>query len=244
MATNAGIGSTLARAWNLLRHNWIIIVPSIVVGACSAVVATVLARSGWLSWQFFGDMNEQGTGAYWAFVGTVVAMALRLVAAVVAMAFTAGMAAAAWSRGRAYLADGAAVFRRNALQAFFALILLTIIGVFAAALLVPSFGVSVLAYMTLMLYAMPAVLVGNRGAVDAVVESIGLAWRSFGVTFVLVLLIIALAVAGGVLGDLLEHLPFLGQLLSWVLMEAVVAYATLVVVGEYLQLHGAADQAP
>ncbi len=98
--------------------------------------------------------------------------------------------------------------------------------------------------MTLMLYAMPAVLVGNRGAVDAVVESISLAWRSFGVTFVLVLLIIALAVAGGVLGDLLEHLPFLGQLLSWVLMEAVVAYATLVVVGEYLQLHRPADQAP
>src|SRR5579872_2797228 len=127
MATSAGIGSTLARAWNLLRRNWIIIVPSIVVGACSAAVATALARSGWLSWQFFGDMNEQGPGAYLAFVETIVAMALRLVAAVVAMAFTAGMAAAAWARGHTNLADGAAVFRRNALQAFFALVLLTII---------------------------------------------------------------------------------------------------------------------
>jgi hypothetical protein len=243
MGASSGVGSTFARAWTLLRRNWIIIAPSIVVGACSAGAATVLAESGWLSWQFFGDLNEQGPGAYWAFVATVVAMALRLVAAVVAMAFTAGMAAAAWSRGTANLRDGAAVFRRNALQAFFALLFLTLIGLCAAALLLPTFGLSVLAYMTFMLYAMPAVLVGNRGAVDAIVESIALAWRSFGVTFFLVVLIVVLAIAGGLLGNLLAHVPFLGELLSWILMEAVVAYATLVVVGEYLQLHAPADQA-
>jgi hypothetical protein len=244
MRTSPGIAATLARAWDLLRRNWIIIVPSVVIGAVSAAAATVLARSGWLSWQFFGGLNDQGPGAYWSFLAAVVAMALRLVVAVIAMAFTAGMAAAAWTRGRAVFADGTAVFRRNGLHAFFALLLLTLIGIFAAALLLPTFGLSVLAYMTFMLYAMPAVLVGNRGAVDGIVESIGIAWRSFGVTFVLVLLIVALAIAGGMLGNLLEHLPFLGALLNWILMEAMVAYATLVVVGEYLQLNAPADQAP
>jgi hypothetical protein len=72
----------------------------------------------------------------------------------------------------------------------------------------------------------------------------GIAWRSFGVTLVVVLLIIALAIGGGKLGDLLGGLPFVGELLGWVIMEAVVAYATLVVVGEYLQLSTPADQAP
>jgi hypothetical protein len=141
------------------------------------------------------------------------------------------------------LSDGAAVFARNGLQAFLALLLLMLLGIVAAALIVPTFGISVLLYMTFMLYAMPGVLVGNRGALDAIVESIGIAWRSFGVTLTVVLLIIALAIAAGWLGVLLANVPFLGSIVGWVVMEVVVAYATLVVVGEYLQLGSPADQA-
>jgi hypothetical protein len=244
MPTNAAPAATLARAWSLLSRNWIIIVPSIVVGAISAAVATALSAGGWLSWQFFGNLNETGPAGYWAFLATIIAMGLRIVAAVIAIAFTCGMAAAAWSRGNARLADGAAAFRRNGLHARVALIILTLLGLVAAALFIPTFGLSVLAYMIFMLYAMPGVLVGNRGATDAIVESIALSWRSFGVTFVLVVLIAALAVGGGLLGNLLAYVPFLGQLLGWVVMEAVVAYATLVVVGEYIQLLSPADQAP
>lgn len=244
MPTSRGVGATFLRAWNLLSRNWTIVLPSIAVGLVSAAAATALSNSGWLSLSYFADLNEQGPGAFTAFLATIVAMGLRIVAAVVAMAFTAGMAAGAWSRGAARFADGAAAFRRNGLQAFFALILLTLLGLFAAALFIPTFGLSVLAYMVFMIYAMPGVLVGNRGAIEGIIESIGLAWRSFGVTFAVVLLIIALAVAGGLLGDVLERVPFLGQVLGWIVMEAVVAYATLVVVGEYLHLLSPSDQAP
>lgn len=243
MPANTAPGATLARAWRLLSRNWIIIVPSIVIGAISAAAATVLSAGGWLSWGFFSDLNQTGPAGYWAFLATIVAMGLRIFAAVVAIAFTCGMAAAAWSGESAHFADGAAALRRSGLRAFGALIILTVLGLVAAALFIPTFGLSVLAYMVFMLYAMPAVLVGNRGAIDAIVESIALSWRSIGVTFVLVVLIAALAVAGGMLGSLLERLPFLGQLLGWVLMEAVVAYATLVVVGEYIQLLTPPDQA-
>lgn len=242
-ANTAAPGATLARAWSVLSRNWIIIVPSIVVGAVSAAIATVLAGTGWLSWQFFGDLGETGTSGYLAFLATIVAMALRIAAAVVAMAFTCGMAAAAWTRGTASFADGAAALRRSGVQAFFALVVLMLVGLVAAGLFIPTFGISVLAYMIFMLYAMPGVLVGRRSATDAVVESIALSWRSLGVTFLLVVLIAVLAVAGGLLGNLLSHVPFLGELLGWVVMEIVVAYATLVVVGEYLQLLSPPDQA-
>ncbi|HKU68831.1 MAG TPA: hypothetical protein VJP85_13730 [Candidatus Baltobacteraceae bacterium] len=244
MQPKPGIGATLLRAWGLLCANPLIIVPSILLGIASAAIATVLSQRGVLSWAFFSDMDVQGPGAFWYFFGTIVAMALRIVAAVAAIAFTAGMAAAAWRSGTAQFADGAEAFRRNGVQAALALVLLTLVGLVAAALVVPTFGLSVLLYMIFLLYAMPAVLVGNRGAYDAIVESVSIAWRSFGVTFVVVLLVIALAVAGGKLGDLAAGLPFVGQLLGWVVMEAVVAYATLVVVGEYLQLGSPADQAP
>lgn len=236
MQAKPGVFETLLRAWTLLRANLVILVPPIVIGALSAAAAFVLAQSGLLSWTFFSDMNAQGPQAFWIFFETVIAMALRIVAAVAAIAFTAGMAAAAWRSGTSRIADGAAAFRRNGLQAFFAFLLMTLLGLIAAALLEPTFGISVLAYMTFMLYAMPAVLVGNRGAVDAIVESIALAWRSFGMTFAVVLLVVALAVGGGWLQDALAHVPMLGYLLGWIIMEIVVAYATLVVVGEYLQL--------
>lgn len=239
MPANTAPGATLARAWSLLSRNWIIIVPSIVVGAVSAAVASALSAAGWLSWQFFGDLNQTGPAGYWAFLATIIAMGLRILAAVVAIAFTCGMAAAAWAHGSARFADGAAALRRNGVHAVVALVVLTVLGLVAAALFIPTFGISVLAYMIFMLYAMPGVLVGNRGAVDAIVESIALSWRSMGVTLLLVVLIVALAVAGGLLGNLLERVPFLGQLLGWVVMEAVVAYATLVVVGEYLELSSA-----
>lgn len=244
MQPKPSVSRTLLRALNLLRANPVIIVPSILLGIASAAIATVLSEHGFLSWAFFSDMNAQGPNAFWLFFGTIVAMSLRIVAAVAAIAFTTGMAAAAWRRGRANVSDGAAAFRRNGVQAFAALVLLTLVGLVAAALLVPTFGLSVLLYMIFFLYAMPAVLAGNRGAYDGLVESMGMAWRSFGVTAVVVLLIVALAIAGGKLGDLVAGLPFAGQLLGWVVMEAVVAYATLVVVGEYLQLSAPADQAP
>jgi hypothetical protein len=236
MPTDTAPAATLARAWSVLSRNWIIVVPSIFVGAAGAALSTVLARTGWLSWQFFGDLNETGQSGYLAFLATIVAMALRIVCAVVAIAFTCGMAAAAWRRGTARFADGAEVLRRNGLHAFVALVILTLLGLVAAGLFIPTFGLSVLAYMVFMLYAMPGVLVGNRGAIEGIVDSITLAWRSFGVTFLLVILIVVLAIAGGVLGNLLSHVPFLGQLFGWIIMEIVVAYATVAVVGEYVQL--------
>lgn len=244
MQSSPGGAAIFLRSWQVLARNWIIVVPPFVVGIAGAAASAALSRSGLLSWQFFGDMNAQGAGAFWLFFETIVAMALRIAGAVVAIAFTAGMAAAAWSHGTARFSDGAAALRRNGLQAFFALILLTLLGVFAAALVVPTFGISVLAYLIFLLYTMPGVVVGGRNATDAIVESIALAWRSFGVTLCVVLLIVGLAVAGAWLGDVAARLPVLGEVLGWVVMEAVVAYATIVVVGEYLQLNRPADQAP
>lgn len=226
----------LLRALALLRRNLIIIVPSLAIGAIAAAAAAVLAASGWLSWGFFGDMNAQGPGAFWLFFGTIVAFGLRILGALISIAFTTGMAGAAWSRGNATLGDGFAAFKRDGAQALVALLLLFLIGLIAAALVEPTFGISLLAYMVFMIYTIPAVVVGDRPALDAMMESMRLASRNFGVTLGLVALIIVLAIVGGVIGDAAGNVPYLGEAVSWILMEAVVAYVTLVVVGEYVKL--------
>lgn len=228
----------LLRALSLLRRNLVIIVPSLAIGAIAAAAAAVLSAAGWLSWGFFGDMNAQGPGAFWLFFGTIVAFGLRILGALISIAFTTGMAGAAWSRGTATLSDGFAAFKRDGAQALVALLLLFLIGLVCAVLVEPTFGISMLAYMVFMIYTMPAVVVGDRPALDAMMESMRLAARNFGVTLGTVLLIIVLAIVGGVIGDAAGSVPYLGEAVSWLLMEVVVAYVTLVVVGEYVKLQG------
>ena len=232
------------RAFVLLRSNWIIVVPSLAVGIVSAVAAYALAASGALSWGFFGDMDAQGPQAFWMFAQTIVALGLRILGTLVAIAFTTGMAGAAWETGRTSLADGLDAFRRRGAQAAAALALLFVVGLGAAALVVPTFGISVLLYMVFILYTMPAVIVGGRDAIEGIVESIRTAAHNFGLTLAVVVLIVLLAAAGGLAGDAAGRIPLLGELVGWLVMEAVVAYATLVVVGEYLKLSRAQDQAP
>ncbi len=231
-------------AWLLLRRNPVIILPSIVIGAITAGGAYVLDASGFSSWAFFQNLDAAGSGAFWMFFDTIIAVGMRILAALIAIAFTVGMAGAAWRTGTATLADGFSALRRDGVQAFVALVILFLIGMAAAALVVPTFGLSVLLYMTFMLYTMPAVVVGDRAASDAVIESIQLAARNLGVTFAVVLLVIALAIAGGAIGDALGRVPMLGEIVGWIVMEAVVAYAMLLIVGEYCKLAPPANQAP
>jgi hypothetical protein len=223
-------------AWLLLQRNPVIIVPSIIVAIISAALEHALSVSGIASWGFFGNLDAQGAGAFWMFFGTIVELGIRILGALVAIAFTVGMAGAAWANGRATLADGLAALRRDGFQALLALGVLFLIGVAAAALVVPTFGLSVLVYMVFLLYTMPGVIVGGRSATEATIESIQLAARNFGVTLAVVLLIIVLAIAGGIAGDALGRLPLLGTAIGWIVMEAFVAYAMLVVVGEYVRL--------
>lgn len=230
------VRSTFAGAWSLLRHNWLIVVPSLAVGAVSGAIAYVLESSGALSWTFFGDLDASGPGAFWLYFATIVAFGWRIFGALVAIAFTTGMAGAAWERGTAALSDGATAFRREGLQVLAALVLLFVLGLVASALVVPTFGISVLAYMVFFIYTMPAVVVGDRPATEALIDSIRLAARNLGTTLLVVILIVALAVAGGFIGSAAGRIPFLGDVVAWLIMEAVVAYATLVVVGEYLKL--------
>jgi hypothetical protein len=223
-------------AWLLLKRNPVIVLPSIVVAVISAALENALAASGIASWDFFANLDAQGSGAFWLFFGTIVEFGIRILGALIAIAFTVGMAGAAWEHGRATLADGLAALRRDGFQALLALVVMFVIGLAAAALLVPTFGLSVLAYMVFLLYTMPAVMVGNRSAADAVVESIQLAAKNIGVTLTVVVLIVVLAIAGGVAGDAIGRLPLLGTIIGWIVMEAVVAYAMLVIVGEYVRL--------
>ena len=75
-------------------------------------------------------------------------------------------------------------------------------------------------------------------------ESCRLAWKNILPTLAVVALVVLVAVAGGWTGNTLGRLvPIVSGLLEALVQQIVVAYATLVIVGEYLKLSDAAPAA-
>ncbi len=62
----------------------------------------------------------------------------------------------------------------------------------------------------------------------------------FGTTVIIVLLIFVISIIAGVIGAALHAIPFIGPIVGQVLQMIVVAFSTLVIVGEYLKLKGPA----
>ena len=170
-------------------------------------------------------------------LAAVVAVLLALVTLICEMAYVTGMAGAAWKSGEAYLRDGYQAFEGRGNQIFIAIVLLSA-GGFVAALLAPvTLLLSAAAYAVFSIYTMASVIIGNRTAFQAIAESCRLAWKNILPTVAVVALVVLVAVGGGWLGNTLGHLvPVVAGLLEALVQQIVVAYATLVIVGEYLKL--------
>ena len=236
MQSSQDLGGTFSRAWQLLTENWIMIVPGIVIAICAGIIIAALAMVGFGAAVGFGTMGLAGASVGIGMLGAAVIGLIMILASILTIAYTTGMAGAAWRTGRATLEDGTAAFRTEGSATFVAMILLFVIGI-AAAILAPfTLGLSVLVYWFLFIYVFAGVIVGNRSAGDAIGESVRLATRNFLTTLLVIILLgIAFAVAAWI-GAILHHIPFLGSIVSYIIEQIVVAYAALVVVGEYVKL--------
>jgi hypothetical protein len=232
--------NTFARAFVLLVRNWTIVVPGIVLGAIGfALGFAILAIAGASA---IGGVSGNETPStvpeeLMSILAAVVAVILALVTLICEMAYVTGMAGAAWKTGEAYLRDGYQAFEGRGTQIFFAIVLLSAAG-FVAALLAPvTLLISAAAYAVFSIYTMAAVIIGNRSALQAIAESCRLAWKNILPTLAVVALVVLVAAAGGWVGNVLGRLvPVAGGLIQALVQQIVVAYAALVIVGEYLKL--------
>ena len=215
------VESLLARSWRLLNNNWRIIVPGLVIGVSSGVVIGLLALAG-------SQGGKTPVGALTASLSSVV----WVVATILSLAYTTGMAQAAWERGVTSYADGRRAFRENGLQIFLALVLLSIIGVIALLLILPTLGLSLLAFAFFFLYTVPFVVVKDRTAIDAIAQSCRFASRNFAATLLITVVMGALAFAALLPMTLLAIVPLAGPVLSAALVQAIGAFFTLLIVGE------------
>ncbi len=228
--------NTFAQAWQLLKSNWIIIVPGLVLGIIGGAVSMAV------SLVIYGSVlaGGGGTADVNAVTQAVIAVALTVVSlltSIVQMAYVTGMAGSAWEHGRTSLRDGWYAFSHRSIQTTFAVALLFAIGLCAAVLAPITFLLTLFAYMVFFIYTMASVIIGKREAIAGIAESCRLTLANFWPTLGVVALIALIAIAGGVAGSLIGRLaPLAGGLVAGVLQQIIVAYASLVVAGEYLKL--------
>jgi hypothetical protein len=217
------VENVFGRSWSLLRKNWAIVVPGLVIGTLAGAVQFVLAP-------------EQSGIPAGSLLARLIVYVVPILASILAISYTTGMAAAAWQNGQATFADGKRALDRDALSLFVAMVALFALGLVAAFLVPFTAFVSLFVYLYFCIYTMAAAVVGERPGVEAIAESMQIAYRRPVTTLILVAAILAIVGVMSVVAELLSAAPLVGPLVTTVVVQAVIAYVTLVVVGEYVVL--------
>jgi hypothetical protein len=223
------------KAWVLLFRNPMIVVACIIAGFAST--AAGLLVDGFMdSFAISGNGSRDALEAIHTFA-QIALFVVTLAISLVQMAYVTGMAGAAWRSGHATLADGWDALAHRLPPLAGATALLLVIGFCAATLAPITFWITLLAYAVFFIYTIAAVVIGERPPITAIVESASLALRHMLPTIGIVLLVAVVAYVGGVLGRTIGGInQDIGWLVAALLQQVIVAYATLVVAGEYLTL--------
>jgi hypothetical protein len=220
----------------LLTRNWVLVLPGLVLAVLSAATQFVFVAVVLGTYVITGNGSEDALVASRAAVAVAVVI-ISIAYAIAQMAYVTGMAGGAWQHGRTTLRDGwdALTHRFGPILAAAALLFLT--GLCAAVLSTVTFLVPLAVYAIFFIYTIASVIIGNRGPVDAIAESARIALQNFWPTVGVVALIVVISALGAWIGDLIGHVSaFAGWLVAGVLQQIIVAYASLVVAGEYLKL--------
>ena len=228
--------STFVHAWELLTKNWVLVLPGLVLAVLSAAAQFVFVVVILGTYVITGNGSEDAIVASRAGVAIAVVI-ISIAFALAQMAYVTGMAGGAWQHGQTTLRDGWGALTHRFGPIALAAALLFLIGLCAAVLSTVTFLIPLIVYAVFFIYTMASVIIGNRGPVDAIAESARIALQNFWPTVGVVVLILIISAAGAWIGDLIGHVSaFAGWLVAGVLQQVIVAYASLVVAGEYLKL--------
>ena len=236
MTQPPSVESVFSRAWTLLSSNWIIIVPGVVIGLIVGIISGLLTPHAYTAADYQNNPSLAMAAAGSIFIRGILVAGVGVLGYIATTAYTVGMAGAAWERGTTTLADGSAAFQERSGNIVMTAIGLILLGIVAAILALPTITLSLLAFWIFTLYAMPAAVIGNQPGFSAIGQSFQIATKRFVPTLIIAILIAVISFVLGLLTLPLHFIPFLGPIVSAVITQVVIAFAMLVIVGEYLSL--------
>jgi hypothetical protein len=244
MTQPPSVENVFSRAWELLSRNWIIIVPGIVIGLIVGIINGLLTPHTPTSAEIQNDPALAMASLGNLFIRGALAACVGILGYIATTAYTVGMAGAAWTRGTTTLADGSAALSERSSNILMTAIGLILLGILAAFLAIPTLTISLLAFWIFTLYSMPSAVIGNNAGFSSIGESFRIATKRFVPTLIIAILIAVISFVLGLLTLPLHFIPFLGPIVSAIVTQIVIAFAMLVIVGEYLSLRSAAAVVP
>lgn len=227
------VENIFVRSWQLLQRNWVIIVPGLVAGLIAGLVHGVAASTGSADG---GVLSIAAAG-----IARLIATVIGILASIATIAYTTGMAGAAWERGTTTLTDGYAAFVEDAGRVFGAIVVLFVIAVVLA---IVTLGVGAVIFGFFAIYTLPAVVLSNLGPIAALKQSFRIASQRWVTTLLILLMLFFVGLVAMVLSIPFAIIPFLGPIIFALVTQAVAGFATLAIVGEYLAVVRSAGVGP
>jgi hypothetical protein len=225
---SASLPSRFTHSLTLLRSNRSILLPGLAAGIVCGFLQAFLVHIALLGGIF----------------GAAIASLLELFAGAAALTYTTGMAQVAWEKGHVELSDGKRAFEEDGGRVVPAVVLLSVAGTAAILLMLPTLGLSLLAFSYFSVYTIASVVVGRHTAIEGFVESAGIASRRIGPTAAIVVGFIWIFVIAGFIGFALSFIPLLGPVVSSIISVTCSAYFVVLIVGEYLTVRGTPPSIP
>lgn len=231
----------LQSAFSLLFKNYTLaaipLVALIVCIALFAIVAIVVGGTALLA--SLGSLQSNPMALWTVLAASLpffgLAGLVAFVVAVVADGAAVSAAESAWKSGVSDLSGGFA----RAMGKLGDLVVAGLVLCIIAIAIIWTF-IGPLALFFLMLYVLPAIVIGGESAFQAMGTSWNMATKNAGPTFAAFIGIVLVSVVGAIINSILGHVPILGWIIALVVNALTGAYAALVIVRFYDLLRGSA----
>ena len=237
-------------AFRLFTKNWMLGVPLLIGYIVAGVVFVGALFLGGGAALLTGGLTGGDPRAVMAALGSVGLLAgiAGIVAALVLAIANAAVISGAESlwQGRSLNLGGDIGVGLSKLPQMIVAFLVLLIPFIICGLLAAVFiGIPLLIVLGfLMMFVIPAIVVGGASGVAAVGESWRLTTKNFGPSAMAFLAVVVIAILGSIVNLILGHIPILGQIIALVVSVAVGVFTALVVVRFYDLIRGSATPSP
>lgn len=237
--------SELQTAFTILFRNWILAVPTALVALLSAVFVVFMLAGMMASFAGAGMLGGMHPGAAGALLGAggltlVVGLVVIVLLSLLANAVVIASSERVWHGEPPDLAAG---FSKalGKLPPLFVLFLIALVLGLICGMLVIVVGLGIILGLVLVfffMYAIPAIVVGNRGALEALGESSRLVRANVGASIIAFIGLIVVNIIGQIIMNLFHAIPFLHIIVAFIVGGLTAAYTALVLVRFYDILSG------
>lgn len=250
--------SELVALVTLAFRNWILAVPNFVVAILTLAPILIFGGAGLLSMLFTGSLTIDPLSAATAMVPSLVAgLVIACIVAIVLGIIAHGtLYAGAGDALRGQAIDLGELLRRG--MSYFGTIFVCFLIIFAAffvaeivVILLSAVTMGLLGFILVpllvcasilasyyLMYSLPAIVLGNRTALDAIKESFNLSYRNAGRSLTAVAGLIVAWIGALVASLILHFIPVIGAIAGLAIYGLFLVYTAIVLSKFYLELSG------